>query len=149
MRLVLTGKPYAAAGGAQGKGDQGPMAQSSLCSRTNCSNQGVASLEDQNYCFEHFCGRCYELLERMNDAASRLGSLNFAESLTKLDECSQRALEISLSETELSNLDRARLLDILLWSGDLTTLLRRKRTAKGIAEAERAAVLGTVVGGRD
>jgi hypothetical protein len=47
--------------------------------------------------------------------------------LYRLDECAQRALEISLSEIEMNNLDRARLLDILLWSGDVTSMLRRKR----------------------
>lgn len=129
------------------------MAQLSSCSRGSCSKRVVTSLEERNYCFDHFCGLCYELLERIDDAASSFGPVNFfEEGLAKLDECAQRTLEISLSETELSNLDRARLLDILLWSGDLTALLRRKRTAstKGIAEETgRPALLGTLTGGRE
>src|ERR1700756_496157 len=56
-------------------------------------------------------------------------SQEFREELAELDECARRALEISFSRVELNNLDRARLLDILLWAGDLTTALRHRRTA--------------------
>ena len=54
-------------------------------------------------------------------AGSRL-----ARAVCTLEECARRALEISLGPLALNNLDRARLLDIVLWSGDLTTELRRK-----------------------
>jgi len=93
----------------------------------NCSERVVTSLGQQNLCFDHFCGRCYELLEH---ADCGIGSLFVVAALAAaartLDECAQRALEISLSEIELDNLDRARLLDIVLWSGDMTRALRRK-----------------------
>jgi hypothetical protein len=59
-----------------------------------------------------------------------------AELALRLDECARRALEISLSRIELNNLDRARLLDIVLWSGDLTSVLKRRHEAglKGARE---------------
>jgi hypothetical protein len=56
-------------------------------------------------------------------------SQEFREELAELDECARRALEISFGRVELNNLDRARLLDILLWAGDLTTALQHRRTA--------------------
>jgi len=99
------------------------------CSRIECLRNAVTVLVDKDYCFDHFCSRCYELLERNQRMAGPSSSQEFREELAELDECARRALEISFSRMELNNLDRARLLDILLWAGDLTTSLRHRRTA--------------------
>src|SRR5579859_2638264 len=99
------------------------------CSRVECLRSAVTVLVDKDYCFDHFCSRCYELLERNQRMPGRTGSPELSEELAELDECARRALEISFSRVELNNLDRARLLDILLWAGDLTTALRHRRTA--------------------
>lgn len=40
---------------------------------------------------------------------------------TQIDECAQRVLEVSLGTPNLSNTQRARLLDILLWTSDICT----------------------------
>lgn len=137
MDISFAGKPGATLCAAQGKGDQIPMGQPESCSRMNCSKQAVTSLGEESVCFDHFCSRCYELLERGDSPLSRETGdyAALAALLYRLDECAQRALEISLSEIELNNLDRARLLDILLWSGDVTTSLRQKR---GTISAKRA-----------
>jgi hypothetical protein len=129
MGIVVAGKSFATLRAAQGKGDQSSMVQSGVsCSRMDCSERVVTSLGPEDLCFDHFCIRCYELLA---NADRRMMSPHGAAALTEvmctLDECARRALEISLSEIELNNFDRARLLDIVLWSGDLTSLLRRKR----------------------
>jgi hypothetical protein len=44
-----------------------------------------------------------------------------------IEECSRKALDISLHSKTLSNLERGRLLDILLWAGELFLLLRAPR----------------------
>jgi len=44
-----------------------------------------------------------------------------------IEECSQKALEVSLQYENLSNLERARLLDILLWASELFLILRAPR----------------------
>jgi len=44
-----------------------------------------------------------------------------------IEECSQTALEVSLHYKNLSNLERARLLDILLWASELFLILRAPR----------------------
>src|SRR5258708_3822851 len=46
-----------------------------------------------------------------------------------IDECSRKALDVSLQSEDLSNLHRGRLLDILLWAGELFLLLRAPRLA--------------------
>lgn len=111
-----------------GKGDQSSMAQSGVsCSRMDCSERVVTSLGQENLCFEHYCSRCYELLEYADRQMVSPHEAAVPTDLARaLDECARRALEISLSEIELNNLDRARLLDIVLWSGDMTNVLRRK-----------------------
>src|SRR5262249_50054845 len=87
----------------------------------------VTSLGPEDFCLDHFCSRCYELLEHADSGTlSAQGAAGLARAVCTLEECARRALEISLGELALNNLDRARLLDIVLWSGDLTTLLRRK-----------------------
>jgi len=129
MQADLADKPFATLRAAQGEEDQNSMARTELCSRRDCAKQVVTSLGTEKLCFDHFFARCYELLEHANAniiAAPRHGPA-LLEELYPLDECSRRALEISLLQTELTNLERARILDILLWSGDLVCAMRRAR----------------------
>jgi len=116
------------------------------CSRVECLRSAVTALGDKDYCFDHFCSRCYELLERNQRMAGLASAEKFREELDELDDCARRALEISFSRVELNNLDRARLLDILLWAGDLTTALRHRRTAPpeipGSSDGARAEFCG-------
>ena len=152
MEIVVEGKLFASLRAAQGEGDQVPMAQRESCSRKDCSKQAVTSLAEEDFCFDHFCSRCYELLERGDSPLPMGDYAALAALLHGLDECAQRALEISLGENELNNLDRARLLDILLWSGDVTTLLRQKRenidSKRGGKQTRQELVEGAVGVGR-
>jgi hypothetical protein len=59
-----------------------------------------------------------------------------------IEECSRKALDLSLQCKELDNLQRGRLLDILLWAGELFLLLRAPRVtfAESLASADIATV---------
>jgi len=48
-----------------------------------------------------------------------------------IEECSQKALEVCLHTGNLTNLERARLLDILLWASELFLVLRAPRVTFG------------------
>jgi hypothetical protein len=111
------------------KGESLAMGLQSGCDRAVCTRRVVTALGDRDYCFDHFCSRCYELLEKNERVAESGMSEDDGEEFLALDECAQRALEIALSETKLNNLDRARLLDILLWTGDLTSSMRYRKVA--------------------
>ena len=128
MEIVVAGRPVVSLRAARGKGDRSSMAQSGRwCYRTACSEPVVTSLGPEDFCFDHFCSRCYELLDHADSGTlSAHGAAGLARAVRALQECARRALEISLGQLALNNLDRARLLDIVLWSGDLTTELRRK-----------------------
>jgi len=129
--MISAGKAFASLRAAQGKGDQGSMVLTETCSRIDCSKQMVTALGEEELCFDHFCARSYELLERAGGATeSRRDAAGWVEVLCQLDECARRALEIALRQIELNNLERARLLDILLWSGDLINELRQKQNPR-------------------
>jgi hypothetical protein len=74
----------------------------------------------------------------------REGRLDLAGMRAFIEECSRRALDISLQAENLNNLERSRLLDILLWAGELFLLLR----APQITLTESTAPVGTLVGVR-
>ena len=100
------------------------------CSRADCPKRAVTSLGERDFCFDHFCIRCYELLERGHRGADLSNSVEeLSAELSALDELARRALEVSFSRLTLNNLDRARLLDILLWAGELTSMFYQQRTA--------------------
>jgi len=108
------------------------------CSRRGCLRRVVTSLGNEDFCLDHFCGRCYELLEGSKfQAELPLRSEECREELLALDECARKALEISFGRVQLNNLDRARLLDILLWAGDLTSVLQHRRWAAPVFSTVR------------
>lgn len=55
-----------------------------------------------------------------------------------VEECSRKALDVSLHSESLTNLQRGRLLDILLWAGELFLLLRAPRLSltRSVASAD-------------
>jgi hypothetical protein len=55
-----------------------------------------------------------------------------------IEECSRKALNVALHSESLNNLQRGRLLDILLWAGELFLLVRAPRLspARSMASAD-------------
>jgi hypothetical protein len=91
------------------------------CKVSSCAKSAVSALTGQSLCLDHFLARCYERLDLLEPMV-RGRALEAAESSAAgafLEECSNRALLICLRHEHLSNLERSRLLHILLLSGDL------------------------------
>jgi hypothetical protein len=101
------------------------------CSETACGGTAVASLDQQALCLNHFLLRCYAKLEALDPRGQKFreNPVDPASLRSFIEECSQKALEVSLQSENLSNLERGRLLDILLWSGELFVLLRAPRVS--------------------
>jgi len=99
------------------------------CTEKSCGRTSVASLSQRDLCLDHFVRSCYENLERLDPRGSGFSSppVDLASMRAFIEECSRRALDISLHSKVLSNLERGRLLDILLWAGELFLLLRAPR----------------------
>ena len=91
------------------------------CSLEECSGAAVTSFSQQDLCLDHFLSRCYEDLDyfEVKCRGAQLDNTGAARLKAFVAECSRRALEVSLQCRQLNNLQRGRLLDILLWAGEL------------------------------
>jgi len=96
-----------------------------------CSRAAITTLDHQALCLNHFLLRCYEKLEGLDPRGRRSSAepADLASMRAFIEECSRKALDVSLQSKNLSNLQRGRLLDILLWAGELFLLLRAPRPA--------------------
>jgi hypothetical protein len=107
------------------------------CKTDSCANSAVITLAGQELCLDHFFASCYEKLD-MVEPMVRGRSVDATEVQAVravLEECSNRALLISLRHEHLNNLDRSRLLEILLLCGDLQLLLSRSAFHSLVATA--------------
>jgi hypothetical protein len=102
------------------------MSRQRNCIAISCGSSSVISLDQQDFCLNHFLLRCYQRLEAVDPRNRRVysGPANLASTRGFIEECSRKALDISLHSENLTNLQRGRLLDILLWAGELFVLLR-------------------------
>jgi hypothetical protein len=105
----------------------------------SCSGTPITELDQQDLCLNHFLLRCYEKLEDLDPRGRRFCSepLDAASMRAFIEECSRKALDVSLHCQNLSNLERGRLLDILLWAGELFLLLRAPRLTFSDSAAPR------------
>jgi hypothetical protein len=107
------------------------------CTTDTCGETGVVVLAGEPLCLGHFLQGCYQRLERFDpvvrgkrrNSAGTEGAPNVLEDLVK------QVLIVCLQRENLSNRDRSRLLDILLWAGELQFLLR---VPHGATTAENA-----------
>lgn len=110
------------------------MQNERVCAVDFCEEAGAATLAQQSFCVSHFIELCYENLLRIDPRGQEEGrvSLDLASMRAFIEECSQRTLEVALRCEDMDNLQRGRLLDILLWAGELFLLLRAPR--RGFAD---------------
>jgi len=116
-------------------GAMSKMLEDRICAVDFCEGAGVASLAQQNFCVNHFIELCYENLQRIDPRGQQIGRmpLDMASLRAFVEECSGRALEVAMGCGNLDNLQRGRLLDILLWAGELFLLLRAP--SRGFADS--------------
>ncbi|SRR6266478_1741924 len=112
-----------------GLGGVDTMFASRDCRVGSCGGAAVATLDHQALCLNHFLSRCYERLENLEPRGRKFSTEpdDLASMRAFIEECSRKALDISLHSKNLTNLQRGRLLDILLWAGELFLLLRAPR----------------------
>jgi len=110
------------------------------CGVTNCSTRAIATIESRPRCLEHLISHYYWRLHDYEQGAA--GSAPGAaqslwESRTNrfLDDCRSKIVGLLIVQTDLPNLERARLLDILLWATELTE--RRRCPIQKSAQAHR------------
>lgn len=105
------------------------------CQLEFCAKSAVISLESLGFCLEHFLSTCYERIDHLEPMIRRrtLEEPQVQAAYAFLEECSDRALLIALQQEHLTNLDRSRLLNILLLTRHLQLFL--KNTVGIVAES--------------
>jgi hypothetical protein len=110
------------------------------CRMGSCGSAAITTLDRQALCLNHFLSRCYEKLESLDPRGRKFSAVavDLVSMRAFVEECSRKALDVSLQAKSLSNLQRGRLLDILLWAGEVFLLLRAPRVslAESIASSE-------------
>ena len=98
-----------------------------FCVVEECRELSAAELDNQPLCLEHFFSRCYQALECYDGRRDHTRGVHEAERAQVrgfLEECSAQALNVGLRNENLNNLQRSRLLDVLLWAGELSECVR-------------------------
>src|SRR5260370_8490875 len=106
-----------------------PMLGKRNCWVDSCGGAAITTLDHQALCLNHFLLRCYEKLEALDPRGRQLGArpVGLASMRAFIEECSRKALEVSLQSENRSNLQRGRLLDICLQAAQLFLLSRAPR----------------------
>jgi hypothetical protein len=110
------------------------------CKAGGCANSAVIALAGREFCLDHFLASCYEQLDmlepKLRRRALQAGEVRAAKDF--LEECSNRTLAVCLRTERLTNLERSRLLDILLSCGDLQVMLRGAHLGESDFAAHRS-----------
>lgn len=101
------------------------------CDREECGGAAVCKLEHSPLCLSHFIEACYERLDGCGEkwAAGNAGAVD-----RFLCECSQQAVTLLLLSDALSNMERARLFDIMLWANELVDARRHPRLPRALRQ---------------
>jgi hypothetical protein len=105
----------------------GAMTSIEKCSIADCGQGVAASLDGELFCRAHFISVCYTRLDRYDEIRKGPGlTVTDTESVRRfVHECTRSADEIEHNGQHLDNLDRAKLLHIILSASELGRHLRR------------------------
>jgi PilZ domain len=98
-----------------------------MCSEPGCKLPAQVNVELRGLCLAHLIESCYRRLDDLSRDTRNwsYGGPAWESACRITNECAQQAAECSQRESRLSNLDRARLLDITLWAAELKQRLQR------------------------
>lgn len=103
------------------------MTSTEQCNIKDCGLEMAALLEGEALCRQHFISTCYKRLDEY-DAIRKgpgLAATNTESVRRFVHECTRSADEMEHTAKDLDNLDRAKLLHIILTASELGTHLRR------------------------
>lgn len=103
------------------------MKNTEHCGATGCEQEVISFIDGEVLCLTHFIDLCYTRLERYDELRKQnCLSVTEAESMRHfIHECSRQADEIEHTSKNLDNLQRAKLLHIILSASELGRFLRR------------------------
>jgi PilZ domain len=112
------------------------MTITELCKIEGCGQEVAAALDGEALCRQHFISTCYTRLDQYDEIRKGPGlrATNTDSVRRFIHECTRAADQMEHTTEDLDNLDRAKLLHIILSASELGTHLRRSpRKAATIA----------------
>ncbi len=93
----------------------------------DCQLPARASLEERSLCLAHFISTCYTEIDDYSRSLKEQGLRElFAERVRRfVVQCTRQATDLAYSAENLENIERARLLDIILYASEILRHLRR------------------------
>lgn len=111
--------------------------KSVTCNLSGCSERAILALDFRSLCLEHLVSHCYSRLQECEQGDGfepRAGETNRQVSPEAfLEECHSKIASLLIVRVEFTNIERARLLDILLWASELTEKRRQRSPSRGTA----------------
>src|SRR5579871_2313460 len=97
------------------------MTKIEACAIADCGHAAVATLDYQGLCRDHFISECYTRLDHYDEVRKGPGlTAADTESVRRfIHECTRQADEMEQAVKGLDNLDRAKLLHIILSASEL------------------------------
>lgn len=97
------------------------------CEHPDCERSAVARLGANRYCRIHFVEICYERMDAYRQwySGRSLAAVDPADVRAFIADCTRELTDLATTSQDLENLERARLLDLLLSAAELGRLLRR------------------------
>ena len=97
------------------------------CVEPECAEAAIASVGERSLCGKHFIAHCYRRLEAVSMQFREPGfHENQSEAVGHFfEECMRGAADIACAPVTPPNLEKAQVVDILLWASELHGRLRR------------------------
>jgi hypothetical protein len=92
------------------------------CESQDCGRGAVLRIDFRIFCLDHLVEYCHKRLETcQQDVCSSFVPTDDAAAANNsfLEECTSKLPGFLMARTELANIDRARVLDVLLWAVEL------------------------------
>jgi hypothetical protein len=97
------------------------------CSESACPESAIVSIGERRLCSKHFLQHSYQALEAISAGMRELSFDDQQAETTsrQLEECMRGAADIACSPAPPPNIERARVVDVLLWASELHEQVRR------------------------
>jgi len=92
------------------------------CDMQDCIQPAAMRIDFHLFCLDHLVAHCHERLQKCQQQVGRSlapSSDPISENYRFLRECASTIAGFLIARSELENIDRARLLDIMLWAAEL------------------------------
>lgn len=92
------------------------------CDAKDCVQSAVMRIDFHLFCLDHVVAHCHERLQKCQQEVGRSlapSSDAISRNYSFLRECTSNIAGFLIARPEMENIDRARLLDIMLWAAEL------------------------------